>query len=1089
MLRNFLKRAILGALLGVVACSPITAFAGQGSYNYDNSKYAPSSTKDVAGPEARIRQVAEKISLIPGEDGVTMLPRGTAVDAVEIDGVNLTLKITLPEKTGMLYQRDAYTAFDVLREYFSDSYKIDNFAILARKSSADAYEPIDHFIVESQEVFNAAASGTNPDDWFEPNGPGPQPSPNYEKMYAAMRAQDAKEKSAKNISGQGSIGTTGNQYGPLTGITVYTYGGHGRTWDGDEHPPYWRWQRGFINNMLEDLGNTDAVEFFVPFLLNAGATVVPLRPVGFQNNEVLVDNPAATFTGIWSDSVSTRFYGSGVPYRYATTGATETATATYTPNIPAAGYYPVYTWVNYGSDRVPGQLYRIKTTGGESLIRVNHRRVGCGWVYLGTYYFYAGSNPATGSVVISNLNPAGNSTAYVAIADTIRFGNGMGTVNNSGGVSGYSRREESTVYWIQNGWGNGDTANDGIWDNVNTSNGPADTSADDEKLSFGAPPKMAAYMNRLENGAADAYAYAIYLGWHSNAGGGRGSTGLITTSTTVNQAAWAAMVSNEIDHDALIEDANWEYTWINRSATGTGAYGEISNYNFGGSTGSGGEMDATICEIAFHDSALDAALLRDPKVRTVVGRAAERAVVRYFNQYKAGPLKFLPEPPVRLRALNDGSGGVTLNWTAPLSGYALALGDPATGYRVYRSPDGLNFGNAVASATTSATITGLTPGQLYYFRVASTNEGGESMPSEVLAVKVRTFGSPKILIVNGYDRLDRFNDVDRGLSSPVDLLNVERNNSYNYVRQHGAAIAAAGFSFDSCSNEAVASGDVALGNYDVVDWILGEESSNDKTLDVNERTAVQNYLNLGGKNIFITGAETGYELEGQAVATSFYQTYLAADYVSDDGGSYQATGAAGSILAGIVMNFPASSTMYNVDYPDVINGINGSTSCATYTNGGSGGAAIQFSGGSPARKVVNFGFPFEAINSGATQNQVMAAVLGFFGVTESTETPTPSLSPSPSLTASPSPTESLTPSPSLSPSISLTASPSISPTPEPTLSPTLSPSLSPSPSLTASFTVSPSVSPTTSPTFTPIPSLTPTPVGATPNPYTSFLTY
>src|SRR5262249_55977928 len=153
-------------------------------------------------------------------------------------------------------------------------------------NATSEYQNIDTFIPETRRT--RKWTSIQSDDWYEPNGPGPQPSPNYEKMYAAMRAQDEKEKSAKNFSGAGSLATTGKQVGPLTGITVYTYGGHGRTWDGDATTPLWRWQRGFTNGILEDLGNTDAVEFMAPYLLNAGATVVPFRPIGFQNSEVIV---------------------------------------------------------------------------------------------------------------------------------------------------------------------------------------------------------------------------------------------------------------------------------------------------------------------------------------------------------------------------------------------------------------------------------------------------------------------------------------------------------------------------------------------------------------------------------------------------------------------------------------------------------------------------------------------------------------------------------------------------------------------------------------------------------------------------------
>ena len=69
--------------------------------------------------------------------------------------------------------------------------------------------------------------------------------------------------------------------GGLTGKIVYTHGGHGYTakikGDGE-----WSFQRGPSHGMIEDLGNVDQMTFFVDYLFRAGATVVPLRPVGHQ---------------------------------------------------------------------------------------------------------------------------------------------------------------------------------------------------------------------------------------------------------------------------------------------------------------------------------------------------------------------------------------------------------------------------------------------------------------------------------------------------------------------------------------------------------------------------------------------------------------------------------------------------------------------------------------------------------------------------------------------------------------------------------------------------------------------------------------
>ena len=157
--------------------------------------------------------------------------------------------------------------------------------------------------------------------------------------------------------------------------------GHGWTFNSSG---FWYTQRGVSFEMIEDYGNLDQMNFFAAYCLNAGATVVPFRPLGYQTNEVILDNDSAgvTYTGSWTDSgAATGFYGTAgdVPYRFASLSATETATARYSPTLQASGFYPVYTWVGAGANR-GRQLYRIRHTGGESTVRVRHDMVGNGWV-------------------------------------------------------------------------------------------------------------------------------------------------------------------------------------------------------------------------------------------------------------------------------------------------------------------------------------------------------------------------------------------------------------------------------------------------------------------------------------------------------------------------------------------------------------------------------------------------------------------------------------------------------------------------------------------------------------------------------------
>ncbi|MBN1475982.1 fibronectin type III domain-containing protein, partial [Candidatus Sumerlaeota bacterium] len=869
----------------------------------------------MAGP-ATITQSAQTVvnnfAVIPNAQGETLLPAGTACDSAEIEDGQLLVFITLPEEfpEGAITLSDVETAGEILRLQFAEPQILSGIWIMARRGPEADWQLLSDFVPTPAIEFS-------PDDWFEPDGPGPQPSPDYSTLYS----QTLPAAGTDNVTGQGPLGTSGAPTGALAGRTVYFSGGHGWTWGTSS----WYLQRPLLLSMNEDYGNIDQVNSFAHLLFNAGATVVCMRPLGHQLNEVVLDNTSAgvTWSGSWSDSSNPQYYGPGSPpYRYASAAATETATATYTPNIPEAGFYPVYCWANYGSDRVHDQLYRIRHTGGEIPVRINHRRVGCGWIWLGNYHFEAGSNPATGSVVISNQSS--NPTSRVVIADAIRFGNGIGDIDRGGGISGYEREAECSRHWVQRMLG------------ANSSSSIYDlTGYDDGSDNVGTPPRMAAEMRRDDG---QGYNGDIYLGFHTNAGGGRGVVGLITTSTTpTNCADYAALIGNAVQDDCLAEDTpgNWPYTWYNRggSITYTSAYGEFSGSNLNY------EMCGTIVEGAFHDSTEDSTLLREPRVRHVIGRACYRAIVQYFNTFDGNTLAYLPEPPVRVSAVNNGSGGVTVSWEPGPSGSP--SGDAATGFRVYTSPNGLGFDAGVTvpggASARSHTVTGLTPGETYYFRVAATNAGGESLPSETLGAGVISGSNSPVLVVNGYDRIDRYNNIPTYPSNPVDdlceRLFLDRNNSYNYIIQHGEALSDFGRPFDSCANEAIISDDIDLNDYHTVVWIVGEESNSDDTLSAAEQTRLTSFLG-GGGCLFVTGSEIAWELDSLNQGRTFFENDLHADFVSDDAGVYAATGTTGSIFDGISLTFDDGTLVYDVDWPDVIDASAGSTVALEYDTSG-----------------------------------------------------------------------------------------------------------------------------------------------------------
>jgi hypothetical protein len=180
----------------------------------------------------------------------------------------------------------------------------------------------------------------------------------------------------------------------------------------------------------------------------------------------------------------------------------------------------------------------------------------------------------------------------------------------------------------------------------------------------------------------------------------------------------------------------------------------------------------------------------------------------------------------------------------------------------------------------------------------------------------------------------------------------------------------------STSNEAVASGAVKLTDYKTVVWILGEESTIDFTFDSTEQEKVEEFIEDNG-NLFVTGSEIGWDLDGRGNGKEFYKNTLGAKYVKDSAGTYDVAGADGGIFDGMKFSFDDGKQFYDVDSADVIAPQDDAKAALSYTNG-AGAAGIQVAGEDGSGSVVMLAFPFETITTPENRAEVMKRVLDFF---------------------------------------------------------------------------------------------------------------
>ena len=757
--------------------------------------------------------------------------------------------------------------------------------------------------------------------------------------------------------------------GALAGKTVYVSAGHGLVWTGS----VWRTQRPNTNDIVEDLVAVEAVnEYLVPYLHAMGAHVVTVREPGLASERVIVDDAAAVVEGepqevdsseagwgevtlpIVSDATNPFTAGGARALR---AGAQVRGGLVYAPELPSTGHYPVYVSFVQGADRVADAHYVVRHSGGETHFRIDQRRHGSTWVFLGEFYFEAGAPPSEASVVV--LDDSSDVGAIVS-CDAVRFGTGLAVHDRGGGANGRPMFEQAARYYTQ-------------WNGAPPSVFAAfsgDSTADVSTRS-----RFAAW----DHSPGDD---AVYVAWHSNAPNPR-----VGTSTyTYGSSAPPGPLSNfsgvagsrelqDFVHFEIIDDlrAAWDPQWADEGRF-TAYFGEVNpNHN--------PVMPAILVEVAYHDTPSDALQLRDPRFRGLVARAMAQGIARYFASKDGTELVLPPEPPEAVSITNDGRGGLQVRWQP--SPEKPGAGDPPDRYLVQVSHNGYGFDEGTEVAGHSFTIEGLDPLELRHVRVVAVNDGGRSLPSQTVSAALAPSGRASMLVVAGFDRLDGWllvpEDLTQYALGTVRRMWLRRINDGSYAVRHAHAIAAAGVSFDGATDDVVELGEIELDGYQAIDWFTGEDSVGDDPLPALSRDALTDYLEVGGA-LLLSGAEIGWALDehGAPEERAFVREHLHARYQLDDAETYDVRPMAGPLEAAPMLSF-ADPTAYDPRFPDVFEAEPGGTLALAYHEGAGEGAAVAWESGS---RGVLLGFPFETVAGEEDRAALMLAVLDFFDVEE-----------------------------------------------------------------------------------------------------------
>ena len=114
----------------------------------------------------------------------------------------------------------------------------------------------------------------------------------------------------------------------LAGKTVYISAGHGWWWNSWA----WRTQRIVYQGFIEDHNNAEAVgQFLIPYLEQAGATVIPVRERDWNTDRVIVEDDADGW-----EIADAPGYAGGIARTTRTVTGAATMTATWTLTVPQA---------------------------------------------------------------------------------------------------------------------------------------------------------------------------------------------------------------------------------------------------------------------------------------------------------------------------------------------------------------------------------------------------------------------------------------------------------------------------------------------------------------------------------------------------------------------------------------------------------------------------------------------------------------------------------------------------------------------------------------------------------------------------------
>lgn len=844
----------------------------------------------------------------------------------------------------------------------------------------------------------------------------------------------------------------------LDGANIALWQSHG--WYFEPKLNRWEWQRARVMQTVEDIYTQSYVmPFLMPMLENAGAYVMSPRERDTNLTEIIIDRDNDATPGYiekqgskkWRQSTGSGFawdgkalrdgshpFQAGKGRRVATVNDVngQLSEAAWTADIPADDTYAVYISYTAEPNAANDARYTIHTAGGDRHFTVNQQMGAGTWIYLGHFPLNAGENQT-----IVSLDNYSAQAGTVVSADAVKIGGGMGLVERIVRVpldsidyrytaSGYPKFVEGARYFLQ--WAgapdsvftpseyvndyNDDYRSRGLW--VNWLAGGSSMLPKQEGLKI---PVDLSFAFHTDAGTFVNDSIVGTLGIYCTNNETDGNGGPRATSRD-----YTNLVMTNICNDVR---ATFEPSWTRRGMWDK-SYFEARVP----------QVPAMLLELLSHQNFADMKYGLDPAFRFVVSRAIYKGMLQ-FLAHRDGRTYVVQPLPVKDFAISaNGNHRYRLSWAETVD--SLESTAKPTYYIIEHRAAGDQAFTKLATVTEPSYELTVGDTDIHSYRIIAGNDGGVSFPSEVLALCDLQNGSEPVLIVNGFTRVSApdwfeasegiagfYDERDHGVPYVRDISyigsqfeyrrdipwmdddaagfgasrsnyeeKVIAGNTFDYVYDHGCAIAAAGHSFVSTSVGAYTASDAA-GEPRIVDLILGKQKEIKHGRGVYGTyfktfpTALQDKIRratAAGTDFFVSGAFVATDLwdnpnssaetaaADQAFATDVLGYHWRVGQASVTGEAYQVDNRFKDFTGGkYEFSAELNADCYAVESPDSFYAADKDKGCTIMRyseNNLVAGIAAAFDG----YRTVVLGFPFETITDNDARTALMTQILNYF---------------------------------------------------------------------------------------------------------------